>query len=50
MKTQSASVQNPTVSTRPGKQRSGSLHTYVLNGATFTDRLIDGQWVTVKVC
>ena len=49
MKTQFASTQNPTIAVRPGSVRSGTEHSYTLNGARLTDRFINGQWLTVKV-
>jgi len=38
-----------TVSVRPARQRSGTRHTYVLNGVELHDVLIGGKWVTTSV-
>ena len=35
-----------TVSVRPAMQRTGTVHTYVLNGTLLRDVLVDGKWVT----
>lgn len=49
MKTQSSSTQAITVGTRPTPKRTGTEHSYTINGAVVTDRLYQGVWVTVKV-
>ncbi|TCG01016.1 hypothetical protein BZM26_09665 [Paraburkholderia strydomiana] len=36
-----------TLSVRPCSPRSGTTHTYVLNGTLMRDVLVDGKWVTV---
>jgi hypothetical protein len=36
-----------TVSVRPCQPRSGSTHSYELNGTLMRDVLVDGKWVTV---
>jgi hypothetical protein len=35
-----------TVSVRPCTPRTGTTHTYVLNGTLLRDVLVDGHWVT----
>ncbi|CAD6556687.1 hypothetical protein LMG28727_06170 [Paraburkholderia kirstenboschensis] len=35
-----------TVSVRPAMPRTGTVHTYVLNGTLLRDVLVGGKWVT----
>ncbi|AXF12812.1 hypothetical protein CUJ91_33125 (plasmid) [Paraburkholderia graminis] len=35
-----------TVSVRPATLRTGTVHTYVLNGTLLRDVLVGGKWVT----
>lgn len=35
-----------TVSVRPATRRTGTVHSYVLNGTLLRDVLVAGKWVT----
>ncbi|MBT2794017.1 hypothetical protein [Paraburkholderia strydomiana] len=35
-----------TVSARPATRRTGTVHSYVLNGTLLRDVLVGGKWVT----
>ena len=37
-----------TLSVRPSAPRTGTTHTYVLNGSFLRDVLVNGEWVTVQ--
>lgn len=35
-----------TISVRPATRRTGTVHTYVLNGTLLRDVLVGGKWIT----
>jgi hypothetical protein len=44
-----APVTGMTHAVRPLTRRTGSEHTYVLNGSRLRDVFVDGRWITVSV-
>jgi hypothetical protein len=46
---QNAQIQGVTHAVRPLKRRTGTEHSYVLNGSHLRDVFVEGRWITVSV-